>query len=379
MNKPIRVLHALPDLAMGGGQQLVLNLARAMHPQVETEVAFFAGDEHMRSQFEAIGVPVHELPARKALSWLRAGWTMWTIVRRRRIDVLHAHSSQDKRVTQIVGLVARRPVVAHLHVRREHAHRDGGLRGRARSWTRRLVGLATVSCYIAISNAVMDVNRSMILRPATRLVMIPNGIPIEPYQGAVPTSRSSLGLPDDVPVLLWAGRLSAEKDVPSLMAAMTHLREAHPDVRLLLAGDGPKREELEALRTELALSDSVLLLGRRQDVPGLMAMADLFVFASVAEGFGLAVAEAQAAGLPVIAFRIPALAEIVDDGRTGLLVDGRSPGDMAQAIAGLLTDPTKRRSMSEAARRRAAETLDIAVTASAMTRVYARSVGRARE
>jgi len=356
---------------MGGGQQLVLNLAQAMRPRVETEVAFFTGDDAMRTQFEAIGVPVHELPSQGALSQLRAGWTMWTIIRRRRIDVLHAHSSQDKRVAQFVGLVARRPVVAHLHVRREHAQRDVGLRRRARSWVRRLVGLATVSRYVAISKAVMDVNRSTILRPSTRLVMISNGIPIEPYRSAVPTSRSSLGLPDDVPVLLWAGRLSAEKDVPSLLVAMTHLRESHPEARLLLAGDGPRKGDLERLRTELELSDSVRMLGRRTDVPGLMAMADLFVFTSLDEGFGLAVAEAQAAGLPVVAFRIPALEEIVDDGVTGLLVDGRDPGAMAQAIAELLSDSTRRRSMSGVARHHAAETLDIAATASALTRVYA--------
>lgn len=375
MTPPMRVLHVLPDLGTGGGQMLVLELAKALRPHAEVEVAFLGGPEDLRQDFERCGVPVHRLLASGCWPRARATLTLVRLTRNRAIDVLHAHSSPDKHITQAAGLITRRPVIAHLHVWRDHAHRDQGMTRRVRSWARRLAGLLTVRCYIAISESVMAANVSTIARANHRLVLVRNGISLAPYQSSARSSRGSMT--NDGPVLLWVGRFSSEKDVPLLVKMMSFLRDSHPSARLLLAGEGPQRSRIQEEVAYLGLEATVIFLGRRTDIPTIMATADVFVFSSISEGFGLAVAEAQAAGLPVVACRIPALEEIVEDDVTGVLVSSRNPYEMAESVRCLLEDNARRLAMGRAARRRAHELFDITCTAAQLLAVYRRFVGRA--
>jgi glycosyltransferase involved in cell wall biosynthesis len=379
MPEPIRVLHVLPDLATGGGQRLVLNLAQALRPRVEVEIAFLSGSDELRTEFHEAGVRVHELPRGEgAWSQLRTAASLARLVRRRGIDLLHAHSSPDKRVTQLAGLFARRPVVAHLHVLRNHSEHDRGAAGWFRSNARRLAGLLTVRCYIAISQSVFDANTRAVPFARRRLVLVRNGVPLDHADMAADGVRDDIGLRGDDQVLLWVGRLSTEKDVPSLVRMMSIARETNERAHLVLVGEGRRRQDIEDLVAQLDLGDRVHLVGRRTDVSSIMSVADLFAFASFHEGFGLAVAEAQVAGLPVVAFRIPALEEIVEDRVTGLLVPGRRPEDLAASVTRLLDDAALRQAMGAAARTRGRQLFDISSTAAELAGVYERVLGRPR-
>jgi glycosyltransferase involved in cell wall biosynthesis len=142
------------------------------------------------------------------------------------------------------------------------------------------------------------------------------------------------------PTVLSVARMYPRKRLDDLLRATAVLRERIPDAQVRIVGEGPESASLRALHRELRLGDAAVLLGEvtRQTLAVEYVSAHCFCLPTVQEGFGLAFAEAMAAGLPVVACRAAAVPEIVEDRRTGLLVNPRSPGELAAALETLLTD-----------------------------------------
>jgi glycosyltransferase involved in cell wall biosynthesis len=151
--------------------------------------------------------------------------------------------------------------------------------------------------------------------------------------------RTELGVGEDEVLLLAAGALVPRKGLDVLLEALPRLSE---NVRLCIAGEGPEREALESRATETALEGRVNLLGRRKDLPDLLAACDLFVMPSRAEGLGIAALEAMSVGRAVVASRVGGLAELVVDGQTGRLVPPDDPAALANAIGELCADSQRR-------------------------------------
>jgi glycosyltransferase involved in cell wall biosynthesis len=141
----------------------------------------------------------------------------------------------------------------------------------------------------------------------------------------------------------YFGRLSPEKGVSCLLDGMALLAAGHPEARLLIAGDGPERAELEARAIRLGIVHRVRFLGFRSDARRLMAQVDIVAHVPVYEGFGIVAIEAMACHRPVVANDAPGgLSEIVLDGETGLIVPSSSPSAVAEAIGRLIADPEER-------------------------------------
>jgi glycosyltransferase involved in cell wall biosynthesis len=155
-------------------------------------------------------------------------------------------------------------------------------------------------------------------------------------------------------------RLDAIKDHDTLLRAFTLVRRHFPTARLLLAGEGNRQEALERLSSQLGLGQSISFLGVRRSVGELLGQVDLFVFSTTAaEGFGIALAEAMAVGLPVVASNVPACREVINGGECGILVPPRDVTAMAEAMLTLLRDPALARSYATKAAQRATAEYDI--------------------
>ncbi len=152
--------------------------------------------------------------------------------------------------------------------------------------------------------------------------------------------------------LLFVGRLAAVKGLPILLHALAKLVEGHPTVTLDVAGDGPDRAMLAELAATLDLTARVNFLGYQSEaqVRDLLRQTDVFVMASFAEGVPVVLMEAMAAGTPVVATRVAGIGELVDDGRSGLLVPPADPDALATAVARLLGDPDLRQRFAAAGR-----------------------------
>ncbi len=175
----------------------------------------------------------------------------------------------------------------------------------------------------------------------------------EKPDGHAPSAiRKELGLPLDSLLLLCVGELNANKNQRQLVEALAELKADFPQVQLVLAGEGPKADELRALAATLGVSDRVHLLGYRDDVPRLMQSADLFVFASKREGLPVAVMEAMASGLPIVATKVRGNRDLVVECETGFLVEVGDATTLARRVAQLLANEELRRSFGRRARER---------------------------
>jgi glycosyltransferase involved in cell wall biosynthesis len=179
------------------------------------------------------------------------------------------------------------------------------------------------------------------------VTVVPYGIDLARFR---PEARAELDRPHVV--IGSVGRLSPEKGLDVLLTAASRLIEAGMPIRVVLTGDGPERKRLIALAGRLAVSDRVDFRGEvaHEQVPAVLAELDIFVMASRAEGFGVAALEAQAMELPVVASRVDGLPDVVDDGRTGLLVPAGDVGALAGAIGRLAGDASLRAEMGGAGR-----------------------------
>ncbi len=204
------------------------------------------------------------------------------------------------------------------------------------------------------------------------LEVIPSSVDLErfrPTPGGVDV-REMLGLKDRR-VLAFTGRLVPHKGIDGLLRA---LLELPPDVVLLVVGRGPTLPDLTAAARRLGVEDRVRFCPNVSDadLPKFLHAADLFVFPSQnrLEGFGLAVAEAMAAGLPVVIADMPGVREVIEPGVEGVLVEPLIPSDIAAKIRELLDDPARRARMGEAALRRARERYAVEVVAGQLLSLY---------
>jgi glycosyltransferase involved in cell wall biosynthesis len=175
-----------------------------------------------------------------------------------------------------------------------------------------------------------------------RIRVIPNGVSLDRFASAREARP--------IRTLLTVANLRKEKAHEVLFDAVARLAPAHPELRLRVAGDGPRAAELRALAASLGIADRVALLGHREDIAALLEEADAFVLPSRSEAFPNSVVEAMAAGLPVVAGAVGGLPELVDSGRTGVLVPVDNPAAMAEALESLITDPPRASAMGDAAR-----------------------------
>jgi glycosyltransferase involved in cell wall biosynthesis len=176
-----------------------------------------------------------------------------------------------------------------------------------------------------------------------RSVVVPLGVDVERFGSGTPVLEGT--------IVGNVARLAEQKGQRTLLEAAPLVLEGHPDVRFAIVGEGELRRELEALAAPLG--DRAVLLGNRDDVPDLLASFAVFAFPSLFEGLCLAVIEAQAAGIPVVATPVGGIRETVIDGETGWLVPPRDARALAERISWVLDHPDGARSIAEEARRRA--------------------------
>jgi glycosyltransferase involved in cell wall biosynthesis len=208
--------------------------------------------------------------------------------------------------------------------------------------------------YVAVAQSAADYLVEHEGLPRDRTVVIYNGVDLSKYTGdGREEARKSLEIPPDTPVIAHVAAFRIEKAHDILLRAARKVVDAVPETRFLLVGDGETRGEIEKLRAELDLELNALLLGRRSDIPEILAASDLFVLCSRAmvETFPNSVLEAMASRRPPVCTNVGSIAEQITDGQNGYLVDEEDWETLADRILTLVRDPSLRMQMGEDAHR----------------------------
>lgn len=363
-----RVLIVLVSLVAEGCPQLALQLARTWKGQgVHVELLCLEPrPTDLRSEFQALDIPIHVISVGSGLArYSRLVWLSYkTCLRLRPQSVLCFPLGWHAFIALGARLAGVRRVCAHV----------GNL---PPVWT----GLAFAKFKLLVQIGRLFTRRllccSAYIRAAT----------IQDFGVAPREARAVFNACDLHHFLVvdrvynrhhervrlgMVARLELHKDQPTLIRALALLRDQGFNADLWLIGDGSQRWQLESLIAELELESQVRLLGSRRDIPAVLSQLDLFVFsARPDEGFGIALAEAMAAGVPVVATDVGACREVLGGGLYGLLVEPNNPKKLADGIRQAFSDPVATRRRASAARERARRDFSV----SAMADAYAEELG----
>jgi glycosyltransferase involved in cell wall biosynthesis len=362
----VRVLHLHKLTGVGGSERHLLTLLPALR-QRGIDARFVgldvSGSDAPRfyAELDEEGVPYRHVRCGADVS-PRMLREVLAAVRAEQPDLLHTHLVHADVYGTLGGGLARVPLVSTRH--NDDRYLLGPFRYLDRLFARRARRL------IAISDAVRRFLEHAGHDP-DKLLTIHYGLDRSPAAASEVTPREA-GVADGVPLLLAIGRLTAQKDHPTLLRAFARVRRAHPEAVLAILGIGPLEQETRRLAADLGLADAVLFPGRLE-IRDWLARADVFVHTSRWEGFGLVLLEAMLAGLPVVATRVSAVPEVVADGETGLLAE---PGDdtaVAAALSGLLADPVRARALGKAGLERARTVFSVERMAERTIAVYEES------
>jgi glycosyltransferase involved in cell wall biosynthesis len=351
----IKVLTLTDQLVYlgGGAERVAMEIAMRLD-QSRFESVFCASRYWDGLQLESVQEAERRMDAagvryvglgRRSATDLHEWLSLRGILRRERVEVLHAHMFGSNFWGTVIGRLARVPVI----VAHEHTWSFEG-RPVRRFVDREVIGRGS-TVFIAVSR---DDQRKMIeiegVNPK-KILHVPNGIAPPPPPSGVDV-RAGLGIPAGVPVIGTVSVLRPQKALDVFIRASAQLLGEDPDLRVLLAGDGPLRDELTELVHSLGVQDRLLMLGYRSDGPDVIAALDVAVSSSAFEGSPLAVMEYMESARPIVATRVGGVPDLIEDGVHGLLVEpGDVPG-LAAAIRLMLSDREGARRMGEAARER---------------------------
>lgn len=345
---PLDIVHVVENFERGGLERMVIDLIgvqRAAGHHCRAICLF--QPSALGGELEAQGIEVQACRKRggfdlAALRRLRGG------LRATPGAVVHTHNANAHyhTVAAAVGL----PIARLINTR----HGMGAAQPRSRGeWLYRRA-MRRTDTVAAVCEAARARFAQQGVAPRGRLLAVPNGIRIDRFPPASEEHRTSLrsdlGLAPDTRVIGTVGRLNPVKDQATLLRAFARLRGDFCHAALVLVGDGASRGSLESQAAAMGIGDAVHFLGDRSDVRELLQGFDVFALCSLSEGYSIALLEACASGLPIVATDVGGNREIVVDGRNGLLVPPARDDALADAFATLLRDPAGAAAMGCAGR-----------------------------
>jgi sugar transferase (PEP-CTERM/EpsH1 system associated) len=360
--RPIRVMHVLFALRMGGAELGVVKLANGLtHSRVTTAICSCKPSDSLKTRL-APEVSLIEFDRRDGQD-PRLVLQLARLFRRERPDIVHTHSWG----TLLEGFVAARLAGVPHVVHGEHGTME--MRGRS-VWLQRWAW-KRADRVLSVSSRLAESMSAHVRYPLDRIRVIRNGIDTDRFSPEHRLSaRAALGFDTDDVVVGTAGRLVPVKDHATLLRALGSLRSRGRRFKALIAGEGPLREPLLAAAEDEKLTGSVQFLGARDDIERVLAACDVFVLSSVSEGLSNTILEAMASGVAVVATHVGGADELVEDGRTGLLVPPSNPNRLAEAIESLLSDAPRRRAMGLAGRQRARQEFSLERMVAAYEALY---------
>jgi glycosyltransferase involved in cell wall biosynthesis len=367
IHAPLRVAQLIEAMDAGGAEALAVDIAGALAARGHVSHLIVArGDGPFRSRVAA-GVAFHDLdrPRNDGNQAFRLAYFLGTCrrldahLRAHRIEVLQTHLPKANFLGLAMAWRGVCRVYPTVHNNREFDYGDsaGPLRRAARreAYRRMLSGCRAV---IAVSDQVREsLAQQLAVPPARRgrIVVVPNGVrlPHRPDDATRSRWRAEQGVAADQVLVVGAGRLTRQKNFSRLVEALALLGPNTPDWRCVIAGEGELKSALEAQVAAAGLAGRITLPGLVENLPSLLAAADVFCLPSLFEGLPLVLLEAMGAGLPTAAFAIDGVTDVVADGVHARLASADDAASLAAALGALLADTGERRRLGEAARRAA--------------------------
>ena len=335
----ITILHTESSLGWGGQEKRVTRELLGVSPESFRPLLACQPGSRIGENAEAQGLTVEYIRMRGNFD-PRAVVRLIQLYYRHSVDIVHTHSSADSWMASTAAkLSLRRPRV----VRTRHL---------SAPFNNRLIYSFMADRVVTVGDST---RRYMIHEkgiPEGRVFTIPTGVDLTEFnpERIQENLRGELGIPPEVPVLGTVAVLRQAKGHEYLLRAIPEIIRAVSTAKLLLVGEGPREGVLKSIVEELGIKDSVIMLGFRGDIARVLNTLYVFVFPSLQEALGTAILEAMAMRKPVVASQVGGIPEIVEEGRTGYLLNPEDSGAIAERVIRLLQNPELRRRMGREGR-----------------------------
>lgn len=364
----IKIIYLITDLRYGGAQ----NVLRYLLPHLDRSrfapqvVCLYGGKSPLSQQIQSLNIPVTDLRIERRWPWPGL-YRLVALLRREKPQILHTSLFHAVLAGRLAGRLTSVPVLVSWR-------QNVSLGGWHREWLNRLT-VSLDDCVVAASQAVKQAEHRCAGTSRNRVVVVYNAIevpteaPLADRLESNRVTRESLGIPEQAFLIGSVGRLHPQKGLEDLLHAFARVIPTIPEAWLLIVGEGPLQSRLQTLARTLRIEPRLVLPGPRPDIPTILAALDVFALSSRWEGLPLALLEAMAAGLPVVATRAGGVPEVVEDGVTGLLVPTGDPAALAEAL-GRLGDPVLRRQLGTAGRVRVEQQFSASQLARQLQQLY---------
>ncbi|MEZ6121932.1 MAG: glycosyltransferase [Planctomycetaceae bacterium] len=341
----MRISYVIPTLDQSGAErQLVLLATGLPSPEFDVQVIALNRGGYYADQLQSAGIQVHVLEKQFRFDPL-------TFVRLRRLlrqhspDIVQSFLFAANSYVRLPGVCPARSKVV-VSERCVDSWKSSWQLSVDRWLSRRLDAMT------ANSNSVSEFYQNIVGIPETQITVIPNGIPDPRLQppSATTSLRTELRLPDHAKLIGFVGRLAVQKCLTDLMWSYQLLRQAVPDVYLVLAGDGPERDRLAELACSFGCRDRVFFLGHRPDAQEIISQLNVFCLPSSFEGMSNSLMEAMVCGVPVVVSDIGPNLELVSNDETGLIFSLGNGPELAKACKRILEDSPLAERLSRNAR-----------------------------
>ncbi len=346
----LKVLHLIEDLENGGAERVLINLALGLDPKkFAVTVCCLTRKGRMAAELEEAGIPVHVMHKRPKVD-LGLILRLRALMRELQIDIVHCHVFTANLWGRIAAILARVPVLI------THEHSSFTIEDQRRRWLEKVL-IRKTARVITVSE---ELRQRLLVQgglPAEKIITIHNGLEFSEREDErrLAPMRQELGLEKFQYVIGTVGRLEYRKNYPLLLAAFAKVLEQHPRAGLLFVGAGPEEASLRQRTRELALTEHVVFAGYRKDITDVLGVMTVFCSSSQTEGISMAILEAMAGGVPVVATSVGGNPEILPSREYGILAPSDDAHALAQALADTLRDPEGARRMAQRGRARVLE------------------------
>lgn len=365
-----RVLHLITRLPIGGAERMLLGVLRNLDAtRFESIVCCIQDRGELADEVESLGIPVHALGLME-----RGGFdrqvvpALRRLIREQKVELVHSHLYHANLYGRLAAWREHIPIIASVH-NTYTRHK----------WHRHLINRLLARLTFRITAGSADVERDILNHDRVapeKVVRLPNSIDLDRVATSLSpaAAKQQLGFgPTDL-VIATVGRMEEQKGHAFLLDAFAVLRQ-RPELdgmplRLLVVGDGRLKAATKQRATELRIAGACRFPGSIKDLADIYRAIDVFVMPSLWEGLSLAMLEAMAADLPMVATDVGGARDVLGDGVRGMLVPPGDAGALAQATCGLLVDAERRTAMAESGSRHVRENYSVAALSRQLAELY---------
>lgn len=346
------IMYVVLSLDTGGAERIVYNLVTGINKDLFTPIVCcldYLG--HLGEKLKEKGINIFAMNRKKGIDFhLIARLTK--LMRKYKVSIMHAHSYSPYFYGATSAILTKVPTIIFT----EHGRFFPDRKRFKRIIYNQFLSLFTTQ-FVAVSE---EIKRSLVTYEGIRekkIAIILNGVDLDKFNIDIPLEKKKkeFNLKSTDKILGLVARLEIRKDIPTLLKAMTNVLKVFPETKLLIVGDGNLQTNLEDLSKELEIYKNVVFCGRREDIPEIMKIIDIYVLSSISEGTSVSLLEAMAAKKPVVATNVGGNPKVIQDGISGILVPPQNPEILAEKIISLLGNPEKCMKMGEEGYKRVKE------------------------